>query len=104
MTTLIAHGHSHAGATRAIKIAQVLEERLLRVPFANDQQRFSNLMSFAHHRIRSQLGDGPVSTRHVFGIQIVIGTNTLDAVQSPGIALAVIVFFHEYHLRLVQQT
>ena len=100
----ISHGDSHASATRAIKITQVLEKGLLRVTFTNDQQRFTNPMLFACHHSTLQLRDGAISTRHVFCVQVVIGTHTLDAIQSPGIALAVFVFFNQHDLGLVQQT
>lgn len=58
----------------------------------------------ANHHHPLQLRDGAVSTCHVFGVKVVIGTHNLNNIQSPSIALAMVVFFYQYHLGLVQQT
>ena len=82
----------------------MLEKRFFRVSLTNDQQCLTHPVLFASHDRTLQLGYGTIGACHVFGVQVVIGTYTLDAVESPGVALAVIVLFDEYYLCLMQQT
>lgn len=65
-------------------------------------EKLNSISTNHHHSL--QLRDGAVSTRHVFGVKVVIGTHTLDAVQSPSITLAIVVFFDQDDLCLMQQT